>query len=176
MHTSGIIRRIDDLGRIVIPKEIRKKLRIRDGENLEILVDNENIILKKYSVMRNVEDFAGNFTDAIYSFIKCNILITNEEKVIAFSGPLKKKFLNKSISEMLSTCINRKENIHEKYRKNLSITDDSSLDVTYAMSTITSEGDPVGLIIIFSDDDTVTEAEMRVCEIAAKILSKYLDE
>ena len=77
MYTTGIVRRIDDLGRIVIPKEIRKKLRIRDGENLEILVRDDEIVLKKYSVMKNIEDFASNFTDAIYGFIKHNILITN---------------------------------------------------------------------------------------------------
>ena len=73
MYTTGIVRRIDDLGRIVIPKEIRKKLRIRDGENLEILVRDDEIVLKKYSVMKNIGDFASNFTDAIYGFIKYNI-------------------------------------------------------------------------------------------------------
>ena len=176
MYTSGIVRRIDDLGRIVIPKEIRKKLRIKDGENLEILVENDNIVLKKYSVMKNVEDFAGSFTDAIYSFIKYNILITNDEKIIAASGPLKKKLLNKEISDSLITCINRKENIHEKYRKNLAVTNKESFEVTYAMSTITSQGDPVGLVIIFTEEEVIKESEMRICEVAAKILSKYLDE
>ena len=176
MYTSGIVRRIDDLGRIVIPKEIRKKLRIRDGENLEILVENGNILLKKYSVMKNIEDFACHFTDAIYSFIKYNILITNEDSVIASSGPLKKKFLNKNISESLITCIRRKENIHEKYQKILAITEKENVEATYAMSTIINQGDPVGLVIIFSEDEVITESDMRICEIAAKILSKYLDE
>ena len=176
MYTSGIVRRIDDLGRIVIPKEIRKKLRIRDGENLEILVENDNIILRKYSVMKNIEDFASNFTDAIYSFIKCNILITNEDRVIAASGPLKKMIIDKNISEDLITCINRKENIHEKYKKNLSITDKQNVEATYTISTIINQGDPVGLVIFFSETEIITESDKRICEIAAKILSKYLDE
>lgn len=176
MYTSGIVRRIDDLGRIVIPKEIRKKLRIRDGENLEILVEQGNILLKKYSVMRNIEDFASNFTDAIYSFIKYNILITNEDRIIAVSGPNKKKFIDKNISESLITCIRRKENIHEKYQKSLMITDEEKVDATYVISTIISQGDPVGLVIFFSEDEVISESDMRICEIAAKILSKYLDE
>ena len=176
MYTSGIVRRIDDLGRIVIPKEIRKKLRIRDGENLEILVENGNILLKKYSVMKNIEDFASNFTDAIYSFIKYNILITNEDRVIAFSGPLKKKFLNKNISDTILTYIQRKENLYEKYKKGLEIVPKNEIEATYAISTIINQGDPVGLIIIFSEDEVVSESDMRICEIAAKILTKYLDE
>ena len=108
MYTTGIVRRIDDLGRIVIPKEIRKKLRIRDGENLEILVRDDEIVLKKYSVMKNIEDFASNFTDAIYGFIKHNILITNDNKIIECSGSMKKKLLNENISDSLITCIHRK--------------------------------------------------------------------
>ena len=62
---TGVIRRIDELGRIVIPKEIRRSLRIKEGESLEILVDNENIILKKYSLIKNLNDFAQNITDSI---------------------------------------------------------------------------------------------------------------
>ena len=97
MKTTGIVRRIDELGRIVIPKEIRKSLRIKEGESLEILIDNEDIILKKYSVIKNLNDFAQNITDSIYSFIKNNILITDTNSILAVSGPLKKELLNKSI-------------------------------------------------------------------------------
>ena len=176
MYTTGIIRRIDDLGRIVIPKEIRKKLRIREGENIEILVRDQEIILRKYSVMKNIEDFASSFTDAIYGYIKYNILITNDTSVIACSGPLKKKIIHQDISEDLLTCVHRKENLYEKYKKSLKITEKEDIEGTYAISTITSQGDPVGLVIFFSEDNIITESEMRICEIAAKILSKYLDD
>ena len=70
---TGVIRRIDELGRIVIPKEIRRSLRIKEGESLEILVDNENIILKKYSLIKNLNDFAQNITDSIKSFINNSV-------------------------------------------------------------------------------------------------------
>ncbi len=89
MKATGIIRRIDELGRIVIPKEIRKALRIKDGENLEIYVDGaENIILRKYSAIRKMSDFAQDSTDAIYSLIKHNVIIVDNHSVIAVSGPL----------------------------------------------------------------------------------------
>ena len=102
--------------------------------------------------MKNVEDFAGSFTDAIYSFIKYNILITNEEKIIAASGPLKKKLLNKEISDSLITCINRKENIHEKYRKNLELTSKESFEVI--------EAHPDGGV----GEDLVTGHEVLECD------------
>lgn len=69
MKATGVVRRIDELGRIVIPKEIRKTMRIREGENIEIFIDgNQNIVLKKYSIIKKLGDFAQSFTDAIYSF------------------------------------------------------------------------------------------------------------
>ena len=92
MKATGIIRRIDDLGRVVIPKEIRKNLRIKEGDNLEIFVVNEDIILKKYSMMNKINDLAQELTDAIYTFMKHSIFITDTDQVVAASGPLKKKY------------------------------------------------------------------------------------
>ena len=91
MKATGIIRRIDDLGRIVIPKEIRKNLRIKEGENLEIFVQNEEIILRKYSMMNKISDLALELTDAIYTFMKHSIFITDTDQIVAGSGPLKKR-------------------------------------------------------------------------------------
>ena len=71
--TTGIIRRIDELGRIVIPKEIRKKLRIDNGESLEILIEDDNIILKKYSPVESLNDVVNKYVDIFSQVIKCNI-------------------------------------------------------------------------------------------------------
>ena len=79
MKTTGIIRRIDDLGRVVIPKELRKTLRIKNGESLEIFVDNEDIILKKYSPMESIEEAASRYVD---SFNK--VLLRNPDNEDAF--------------------------------------------------------------------------------------------
>lgn len=69
MKATGVVRRVDDLGRIVIPKEIRRNLRIRDGESLEIFVDNNDIVLKKFSIMKNVDEYASNLVDSLYSLL-----------------------------------------------------------------------------------------------------------
>jgi len=176
MKTTGIVRRIDDLGRIVIPKEIRKSFRINDGENIEIFIDGDNIVLKKYSVLNKIENYADKFTEAIYSFLKYNIIITDTDSIIAFSGPLKKDYINKPISDYLRNCIKRRENLHEKYVKEVSLVDGKRLEGTYCLSTIIASGDAGGLVIILSTDSHVSDTDMRICQIAAKFLAKSLEE
>lgn len=91
MKSTGVVRRVDDLGRIVIPKEIRRTLRIRDGESLEIFVDREMIALKKFSKMTNIEEISKQLADIIHSTIQKNILIADRDRFVAVSGNLKKK-------------------------------------------------------------------------------------
>lgn len=177
MKSTGIVRRIDELGRIVIPKEIRKTLRIKEGENLEIYVDNnENIILRKYSLMNKINDFAQNFADSIYVFLKHNIIVTDTNTVIACSGPLKKEYLNQPISDRLQNSIVRRENILEKYEKTYNIIEEKEEQGTYVISSIIANGDAVGLIIISSNEENIGEAEERVAKIASQFLGKYLEE
>ena len=175
MKATGVVRRIDELGRIVIPKEIRKNLRIRDGENIEIYTDiNNNIILKKFSIVKRLGDFAQNFTDSIYSFLKHNILITDTDYIIAASGSLK-KYLNKDISDDLLLSIKRRENILEKHPKKIKIIEDEELEGTYVINSIFVNSDVVGLVIILSTEKQITELEERIAGIASQFLSKYLD-
>lgn len=176
MKTTGIVRRIDELGRIVIPKEIRKSLRIKDGENLEISIDDKNIVLRKYSLMKKIEDFAQSFTDGIYSYLKKNIIITNRDSIIAVSGSFRKEYLNQEVSEQLNKFIERRENIHEKYSKKIEIIDGIELEGTYAISTIIVNGDSAGLVIIFDEVDTISEEDYKIIQIVSNFLSKYLEE
>jgi len=176
MKTTGIVRRIDELGRIVIPKEIRKSLRIKDGENLEISIDDKSIVLKKYSLMKKIEDFAQSFTDGIYSYVKKNIIITNRDSIIAVSGSFRKEYLNQEVSEQLNKFIERRENIHEKYSKKIELIDGVELEGTYAISTIIVNGDSAGLVIIFDEVDTISEEDYKIIQIVSNFLSKYLEE
>ena len=176
MKTTGIVRRIDELGRIVIPKEIRKTLRIRDGENIEISIENDNIILKKFSFLNKIDDYADKFAEAIYAFIKHNIIITDTDNIIAVSGSLKKEIAGNSISDYLSNCIKRRESFLEKYNKEISFSDEITKEGSYCMSTIIAAGDAVGLVIIFSSDDVVDDSDMKICQVAAKFLAKALED
>lgn len=177
MKATGVVRRIDELGRVVIPKEIRKNLRIREGENMEIYVDaNENIVLKKFSLMKKLGDFAQNFTDSIYSFLKHNILITDTDHILAASGPLKKELLGKPLSEQLLSSIMRRDHVLEKHEKDLSLTPEITITGTYIIYSILCNGDVAGLVLLFSETEGLTEIEEKVTQIAAQFLTKYLEE
>ena len=177
MKATGVIRRIDELGRIVIPKEIRKTLRIKEGENLEIYIDeNENIILKKYSFMNKIDDLAQDFTDSIYAQYKHDIFIMDCDHIIAASGKKKKDYLGKSLSEEISEYITRRENRLETMKKEINIVDQKEIIGSYAFSPIIVSGDVAGMVFIFSDEDSIREEEYRIIQIASGLLSKHLGE
>lgn len=173
MSTTGIIRRIDELGRIVIPKEIRKSLRIKNGDNLEILVDGENISLKKYSQIENLESIANVYADSFYQVLKYNIIITDTDKIVAVGGNLKKKYLNNSISEDVERMIERRDVFVERKKKNIELSPGMSEFGYYTVSTIINNGDSIGSVIILSLETPMLEQEEKLGSILANILSNY---
>ena len=177
MKATGVVRRIDELGRIVIPKEIRKTLRMKEGESLEIYIDNnENILLKKYSSMHQLSDFAQHFTDAINRFTKHDVIITDTDSIIAASGEFKKKYLDQPISEKLSYLITKRENLLETQEKEIEIIEGSTEIGTYALNTIVVNGDAIGLVFVFSKEKEVEESDMKLVNITSQIFAKYLEE
>ena len=171
--SSGIIRRIDELGRIVIPKEIRKSLRIKNGDNLEILVDNDEIKLRKYSEIETLEHVANMYTKSFYNVLKYNIIVTDTDRIISISGPLKNKYEDKEISEDIIKSIDHRDNYIERKKKDLKLTDESSEFCYYTFSTIISNGDSIGSVIILSTDSPLMEQEEKLSLILANILSSY---
>ena len=176
MKATGIIRRIDDLGRIVIPKEIRKNLRIKEGDNLEIFVQNEEVILRKYSMMNKINDLALELTDAIYTFMKHSIFITDTDSVVAASGPLKKKFINKNISNFITESIKRREKMLQNHFKELNFVEEENITCSYVMSTILVNGEAAGMILIISEEEKLGESEMQMASIVSSFLTKYLEQ
>lgn len=172
MKTTGVIRRIDELGRIVIPKEIRKNLRIKNGENLEIFVDNDSIILKKYSQIESIENVSVDYAQAFNQVIKHNIIVTDRDKVIAVSGPLKKKYLNKQISEFTERSIERRDSFSEKQKKNFNLINEEEEYGYYSFASIVNNGDAIGAAIIVSTDVPITDNEDKLVVILAQLLSK----
>ena len=173
MSTTGIIRRIDELGRIVIPKEIRKNLRIKNGDNLEILVDGENITLKKYSQIENLESIANMYAESFYQVLKYNVIVTDTDKVVAVGGNLKKKYLDSGISEEVERMIERRDTFVERKKKNIEISPGMSEFGYYTVSTIINNGDSIGAVIILSLDKPMLEQEEKLGAILANILSNY---
>lgn len=176
MKPTGVVRRIDDLGRIVVPKEIRRNLRIRDGESLEIFVDRDVVALKKYSPMGDLEEFSKVLVDAVYQSLKSNIFITDRDDIIAVAGSLKKKYFGKQISEELERLLKERKEIIDEEKRLISITKDLSEDGYLALNTITVNGDPIGLVFILSTDHRVTDTEKQIIRIIAQFLGKHIEE
>ena len=173
MKKTGITRRIDNLGRIVIPKEIRSTLRIKNGDNLEIFVDDkEDIILRKFSIIDKLGDLSESITEAISNMTKTTALITDKNKVIAINGKYKKAYQNLTISNELSDLINSNNDIY--VGKGVSVTDDKSLMENFLMVPIISSGDKIGALIIISEEN-ITEEEKVIGKVSTSFLGKYVE-
>ena len=171
--STGIIRRIDELGRIVIPKEIRKNLRIKNGDNLEILVDGDNITLRKYSQIENATDMASVYAESFCQVLKYNVIVTDTDKVVAAAGSLKKKYLNQGISDRLTNMIERRDCFVERKKSSIEIIPGISEYGYYTLATIINNGDSIGSVIILSLDTPMLEQEEKLAMILANMLSNY---
>ena len=175
MKTIGVVRWIDELGRIVIPKEIRKTLKIKDGELLEIFLDGGNIILKKYSHFDNLKDFYDKFVDSISVCINKTVLITDRCRVIAGSGALKNNYVGLDISFDVEKIINGRTNIFSYVVNSFSIVKGRIDVIGYIVCPIIVEGDAIGSLIIVSDSCNFDSFEERIAIMYSKFLSKYIE-
>ena len=173
MNTTGIVRRIDDLGRVVIPKEIRKSLRIKDGEPLEIMVSDDKIILKKYSSIEDVYMLLNNLIISVNKIINKNIIIFDREKIICSTGNYTSELRGKRISENLyDLMINTKTN----YSGNsMLFVDDEKNTYNYIFSSIIPNGDVVGGVLIFSDHE-ITEKDKLFLNLIIDFFTKSIEE
>ncbi len=173
MKLAGIVRRIDELGRIVIPKEIRKTLHIKNGENLEIFIDGETIVLKKYSELGNLKELSDTITETLYQTIKANILITDTDKFISIAGNLKNKYLKEEISESILKYINDRKVIILKNQP-VNLTKEKKEMGNIIISPIISNGDALGSVIVITDKD-ITENTINTINIISTILAKHIE-
>ena len=182
MKATGIVRRIDDLGRVVIPKEIRRTLRIREGTPLEIFTDREGeIILKKYSPIGELGAFAGQYAESLAQTTGLTVCVCDRDQVIAVSGGSRKELLGKNISRQLETVIEDRENIlvDNKEYKYMQITDNDREDFTgEAVSPILCEGDAIGAVVILSREpkQLLGETEQKLAISAAGFLGKQMEQ
>lgn len=181
MKATGIVRRIDELGRIVVPKEIRRTLRIREGDPLEIFTDKDGeIILKKYSPIGELAIFAQEYVDAAAQILGCPVCVTDRDQIIAVSGMPKKELLGKSLHKELEEAINDREAIMAKKgeKKYIQITGDGNdLYEGQIVQTIISEGDAIGAVVVLNKDgrNPLTETEQKAAIIAANFLGRQME-
>ena len=183
MKATGIVRRIDDLGRVVIPKEIRRTLRIREGDPLEIFVDREGeVILKKYSPIGELGDFAQEYADSLYESTGHVACIADRDTIIAVSGAPKKEFVNRPLSPAVEKVMETRKSLlinntadHQIYQE-----DEGTMAkfANEALAPIVSEGDPIGAVILGSrnQEETMGEMELKLVETAAFFLARQMEQ
>ena len=183
MKATGIVRRIDDLGRIVIPKEIRRTLRIREADPLEIFTDREGeIILKKYSPIGEMSTFARQYAESLAQVSGHVTLIADRDQFIAAAGGCK-ALLGKSISSQLEEAIERRENIlASKGDKNfIPVSGEGDGETEYvneAISPIICEGDVIGAAVLLNNDAKAKmgEVEQKLVLSAAGFLGRQMEQ
>ena len=177
MKATGMVRRIDDLGRVVIPKEIRRTMRIREGDPLEIFTDKEGeLIFKKYSPIGELSDFAGQICDSIKKATDGIAAVCDRENIIAVAGGAKKELLDKPVSRQLAEIMEKRTVYlgsgaafpaaegEEKYR-------------VAVAAPVTAEGDVLGCVLFIDGKETSTcgELEKKLAETVASFLGKQME-
>ena len=161
-----IIRKIDELGRVVIPKEIRRTLRIREGDPLEIFTDREGeIILKKYSPIGELGSFAKEYAESLAQTTGVITCIIDKDQIIAVSGGPKKDFYEKHISDAMEKCINSRNTVTAKRNESnfVPLLEDDNVDsYNYQLVTpIICEGDVLGAVVFLSQDKKMGTATIK---------------
>lgn len=179
MKATGIVRRIDDLGRVVIPKEIRRTMRIREGDPLEIYTDRDGeVIFKKYSPIGELGDFAAQYAETLAKTSGYPVCITDKDNVIAVSGIPKKELHEKRISPELEQIMNEKTTFMMKGPGNrMNVTENSDKYIAGVVAPIISEGDTIGSVVVVTSEDgkMMGEVEAKLAQSAAGFLGKQME-
>ena len=182
MKATGIVRRIDDLGRVVIPKEIRRTMRIREGDPLEIYTDREGeVIFKKYSPIGELNAFAAQYADTLHKTCNLDVVICDRDTVVAVAGVSKKEYMDKALSPDLDKimqgrsvykCAAEDEKIY--------VTSESHENHIRCAMPIVSDGDVVGCVVSLDGADSKKESvnadvEAKLVMTAASFLGKQME-
>ena len=167
MKSTGVVRKIDELGRIVLPKEIRKVLKIKAGDNLEIFMNDKDIVLSKYNIFDDKKDLFDMLANSVLGYTKKSFIITDTSRIVAGS----KYLIDKEVSDDLDTLMfSRNSKIGNKEICICS----NVLSSHYCYSSIVSNSDVCGIVVIF--DDTITPSDFELCKFISRFISKYLEE
>lgn len=178
MKATGIVRRIDDLGRVVIPKEIRRTMRIREGDPLEIYTEKDGeVIFKKYSPMGEWSDSAAQICESLYKTAGCFTAVTDRDSYIAVCGTPRRELIEKHISSDLEQLMEaRKIYLRKDNDQKLTMSDESDKFIVEVAAPIISEGDVMGCVVMFSEGDrTLGELEYKLSQTVAGFLGRQME-
>ncbi|NLX91850.1 MAG: stage V sporulation protein T [Firmicutes bacterium] len=183
MKATGIVRRIDNLGRLVIPREVRKSLLIREGDSLEIFVGSEGeIILQKFSYIKKLSDFAAKYAESLHESVGHIACIADRDQIIAVSGRPKKEFLHKNIGEAVKKIMEERRAvlINKNGGRNCCtiFAEEGNRYAAEVIAPIMVEGDPIGAVILASGEPNARfgDLELKSAVTAASFLSKQMEQ
>ena len=178
MKATGIVRRIDDLGRVVIPKEIRRTMRIREGDPLEIYTTKEGeVIFKKYSLLGGLEDFAAQFCDTLSRSTDFTAAITDRDSIIAVAGAPKRELLGKTVSERLEKLMEQRQ-VWSWQEGSVPVQACVGVEGYFAAvaAPILCAGDVLGLVLFLGEEGVgAGEAEHKLAQTVASFLGKNME-
>lgn len=180
MKATGIVRRIDDLGRVVIPKEIRRTMRIREGDPLEIYTSNDGeVIFKKYSAMNEMSENASQVAEVMTKLANCPVVVFDRDHVVAVAGAQKKEFSERRVSRALEDFLEKRKNYFYRTADDQRVVPVEGIDrPALACAPILSAGDVTGAVAFLCPgaDSTATEVQSNLIQAAAQFLGKQIEE
>ena len=178
MKATGIVRRIDDLGRVVIPKEIRRTMRIREGDPLEIYTSRDGeVIFKKYSLISALEDFSAQLCDILSRSTGLTAAITDRDTVIAAAGSGKRDLLGRRISSALEQIMDRRSIYQHSPGEDRILLGDREQDPSVSVAApILCEGDVLGAVLLFSDARRHSdETDYKLAQLVSVFLGRHME-
>lgn len=183
MKATGIVRRIDDLGRVVIPKEIRRTMRIREGDPLEIYTDREGeVIFKKYSPIGELAGFAAQYAETLHKTCSMAVIICDRDAVIACAGLPRKEYADKPFSDELEQIIDaRNLYVWREGQERLPAVEDGTSHYISCAMPILAEGDLIGCVAALASTEREEgegmdpELESKLVITAANFLGRQLE-
>ena len=178
MKATGIVRRIDDLGRVVIPKEIRRTMRIREGDPLEIFTTRDGeVIFKKYSLIGGLEDFAAQFCDTLAHSSDFTAAITDRDSVIATAGPGKRELIGHNLSREMEQLMEGRS-VYQRAKEDdaLPVCEGSPHLIAATAAPILCQGDVLGLVLFAAGEEELPgESEYKLAQIVAAFLGRHME-
>lgn len=178
MKATGIIRKVDELGRIVIPKELRRSLRIREGDPLEIYTDNDGeVIFKKYSPVGEISEFASQLCDSMYRATNCSVAICDRDSVVSVAGIPKREIKETRISDDLRKIMSDRRPYISEGSPVVPMVSGDELNYVSAAATIISEGDIMGCVVFTGHPHSKapTDLQLKLADTVAGFLGKQME-
>ena len=184
MRATGIVRRIDELGRFVIPKEIRRTLRIREGDSLEIFTDHDGeVVLKKYSPIGEIAAIAKDYTDSLFRSLGHICCISDRDMLVSVSGTSKRDLLDKPLSREMENALANRTTLHLNTTANAAMIpittgDEAASYTAQIIVPIIADGEVIGSLMLLSHDvgARMTDIDLKVAETTAGLVGRQMEQ